>query len=155
MHKMMSKEYEKNVINEYHGSAENGNVFSDPNNPNLETSVEQIEGLLKERHFDKFHDWLRLEGRDLEVIFSLRNQLIQFLQKSLREAFLQREKYEKLKGRTEERQKADTKNFQDTAAGKSSFGAFFTRSPEKKDLGELESKIAQVKIVPVTQSQDN
>jgi len=67
--------------------------------------------------------------------------------KALKESFIQREKYEKLKSRTEQRQKADTNSFKKYAAGKSSFESLFTRSSPEKSMATLETKISQVIII--------
>ena len=62
------------------------------------------------------------------------------------EAINQRDKYEGLKNKAQDKQKSDTLDLQKVLAGKTTIKTFFSRKPKEEEVGNLEKHIAQVRV---------
>lgn len=67
MHDMMSNDYEKNIFSEYHARNSDKHVFFDSSNNKSNEGIEAVENLQKEDSIVKLYDWIKYEGRDIEV----------------------------------------------------------------------------------------
>ena len=124
---MMTKEYEKYVFSEYHDNQEERNVYLNASDITKDVKIDRVEELQKEDTVECLYEWIKAEGRDIAAF---------------REAIMMREKYGNIKKKTEKKQKEDTKNLQNIAAGKKKFGLFGKQ--KQQNMSDIENRISHV-----------
>jgi len=126
-HGIMSNEYEKYVLAEYHDQKPGKSVFRDEETSDMNVAMGKFDEIQKEDSIEVLYEWIKAEGRDILAF---------------KEAFTQREKYEGLRSKTEKKQRADTNSMHNAAAGKKSIGSLFSNESRDSAIARLEDKIS-------------
>jgi len=127
-HNQVCVEYEKNVFSEYHNSSNGKNIFSDPTNFALIERVDKIKTASSQPSLEYLYEWIKVESREIEAFI---------------EAINQRDKYESLKSKNQDKQKSDTLELQKVLAGKTTLKGIFSRKSKEEEVSSLEKHIAQ------------
>lgn len=119
-------EYEKTAVAEYSGS-ETKFIFADQNNLSLKESVERVKAMSARPSLEYYYEWVKQESREIIALI---------------EAIDQRDRYETIKLKAQDRQKTETADLQNILAGKTSIKNFFSKKPKEEAASDLEKQIA-------------
>ena len=142
-HTQVCVEYEKNIFSEYHNHSNEKNIFSDPTNFVLNERIEKIKGASSQPSLEYLYEWIKVESREIEVNWRCFKILIK---QAFIEAITQRDRYDALKVKTQDKQKSDTLELQKVLAGKTTFKGLFSRKSKEEEVSSLEKQIADVII---------
>jgi hypothetical protein len=126
-HDQVAVPYEKNIYSKYHEDHDGKNVFANPSNAKLNEQAEKLKEAASKESFSVYDDYLGEEIREIE---------------SFLEAIEQREKFEALKIKAQEKQKSETEDLHKVLAGKTTMKTFFSKKPKEEEVQELEKNIA-------------
>jgi len=121
-------DYEKTCLGEFAGQGEKSFVFNDASNEELISASTKIKANAKTESFELLHDLIRRESKEIKA----------FVQ-----AVQQKEKYEQIKFKLQDKQKSDTAELQKLLAGKTTFKSILSRKSKDEDVTKLELQISQ------------
>jgi len=129
-HQTLMCDYERNCMSELAANEdkEKSCVFNDGANLKLSNATAKIKADAKKESFELVYDSVRREHKEINAFI---------------EAIQQKEKYEQIKVKLQEKQKSDTAELQKILAGKTTFKSLLSRKSKDEELAAIEKQIAQ------------
>jgi len=125
-HKGVCVEYENKVFDEYHNHSESGRVFTNKGDLELNHDAPRIEYAAKRESIEHLDKWIDYEELEVEALL---------------EAMAQRDKYENLKHKLQEKQREETNYLQQILAGNFSLASRLLGKPKEEEMATLEKQI--------------
>jgi len=124
-------EYEDKIFDEYHNHTESGKVFSNEIDQDLNHNAPRIEYAAKRESIDHLDKWIDYEELEVEALL---------------EAMAQRDKYENMKNKLQEKQREETNNLQQILAGNYSIASRLLGKSKEDEMASLEKQIVHVRL---------
>lgn len=141
-HQIACVGYEKNILDQYHENKTSINVFSNPEN-NLDERIEKVREGAERESIEYICEWIASEKTEVEVFIMAYNCVINCVQAFL-EAISQRDKYEALKNKMQEKQTNLVMKLQSVSSGKNDLQLILLLKSKKEEIASLEKQISEV-----------
>lgn len=126
---MACEEYERNILAEYHDHKEDVFVFNDAKDAvKFQERIEKIKGGSENNSIESLCIWIKSEKIEIEAFL---------------EAIAQRDKYDALKNKVQEKQSLLSVEIQNIIGGKSSIKSFLLGKSKEDEVAVLDKQLAE------------